>query len=117
MEVHRYNRVIRVQWLGRSLGKVRAYCVALRMKSPTLVCSRSLPQSVVMLADETLRECLISSAAAEALREGSEGNAPECGPHDAASFFGRHSSERRSHKKHVSSESVACPCCDQSPQP
>lgn len=68
--------------------------------------------SVVMLPDETLRECLISSAAAEALREGSEGNAPECGPHDAASFFGWCSSERQSHKKHVSSESVACPCCD-----
>lgn len=61
--------------------------------------------------------CLISSAAAEALREGSEGNVPKRGPHDAASFFGRHCSGRRSHKKHVSSEAVAYQHSSLSPRP
>lgn len=96
-EVHNPEEVILAGW--RSLDILGPVKSALRSEP-------DLSSPVDMLL--SLCESLISSAAVEALREGSEGNVPECGPHDAASFFGRHCSERQSHKKHVSSETVAC---------
>lgn len=85
---------------------------------PTPVWTRSIPAwSLCCWARVCVLWFLISSAAAEALREGSEGNVPKRGPHDAASFFGRHCSGRRSHKKHVSSGAVACQHSSLSPRP